>query len=38
MLALKSINYPNVGIKGSSSEAMIQSKDGEQMMVSRNLR
>jgi putative transposase len=28
-------SQPNEGLKGPSSEAMIQSKDGEQMMVSR---
>jgi len=31
-------SQPNEGLKGPSSEAMIQSKDGEQMMVSRILR
>jgi len=33
MLELKSITQPNEGLKGPSSEAMIRSKDGEQIMV-----
>jgi hypothetical protein len=38
MLELESITQLNEGLKGPSSEAMIQSKDGGQMMVSRNLK
>jgi len=33
MLEIKSITLPNKGLKVYQSEAMIQSKDREQMMV-----